>query len=216
MTKTLAIGGHAHGMALPLPAHGYRLHTMAPVQFDFADLAAEIPVAMPETVAYNLQEYAVPGRQPQRFKVYVVEGMPLAEAEPWLQLVLTWTRFATRLILGPPQRLMVKEWDLPWRLVYSGYLDRLDERRRRRAWAARDELVAAIWYCGDDYCDCTQPVIERITPNHRAGYPWIRRDRVWEGRFLTDTWGYTSEDLEAMQYGPLREACQQYGIEPPA
>ena len=72
-------------------------------------------------------------------------------------------------------------------------------------------LVARIWWCGDEECDCTQPVIERITPNLEAGYPWIRREALWSGEFLTDTWEYDQEQREALQFAPLREARQRLG-----
>lgn len=73
-------------------------------------------------------------------------------------------------------------------------------------------LVAKVWWCGDDYCDCTKPLIERITPNHKGGYPWVHREAVWEGEFLTDTYSYDWEERERLQFGPLREACHRFGI----
>jgi hypothetical protein len=82
---------------------------------------------------------------------------------------------------------------------------------RRVRWLEK-RLEAQMWWCGDDYCDCTQPVIERITPNHQAGYPWVHRERVWEGEFLTSTEQYSAEEREALQFAPLREACQQFGV----
>jgi hypothetical protein len=57
-----------------------------------------------------------------------------------------------------------------------------DERERWRcSW-----WVASVWWCGDDYCDCTQPIVELVEPNFRAGYPWVKRERHWEGTFETD------------------------------
>lgn len=44
-------------------------------------------------------------------------------------------------------------------------------------------LVGYIWWCGDEQCDCTQPVIERVSPNLRAGRLWIHRESVWQGSF---------------------------------
>jgi hypothetical protein len=73
-------------------------------------------------------------------------------------------------------------------------------------------LEARIWWCGDDECDCTQPVIERITPNLEAGHPWIRREVLWTGEFLTDTWEYDRAQREALQFAPLREACRRLGV----
>lgn len=76
-------------------------------------------------------------------------------------------------------------------------------------------LEARIWWCGDEYCDCTKPVIERITPNLQAGHPWVHRETVWEGRFLTDTGTYSLAAREELQYAPLREACQRLGVPVP-
>jgi hypothetical protein len=80
----------------------------------------------------------------------------------------------------------------------------------------RPRLVASVWWCGDDYCDCTKPVIERITPNTNAGYPWIQREQLWEGRFLTRTYEYAHEEREELQYAPLRQACHRLGVAVPS
>lgn len=77
----------------------------------------------------------------------------------------------------------------------------------------RPKLVARMWYCGDEECDCTQPIIEVITPNTVAGYPWIRGKIVWSGEFLTLTYEYTAEERETLQYAPFREACKKYEVE---
>lgn len=73
-------------------------------------------------------------------------------------------------------------------------------------------LIARLWYCGDEECDCTQPVIERITPNVEAGYPWIKRETLWEGKFLSLTFEYSAWDREETQFAPMREACRQHGV----
>ncbi len=44
---------------------------------------------------------------------------------------------------------------------------------------------ARLWWCGDDVCDCTQPKIDLVSPNHDAGRPWIRRWTIWAGTFVT-------------------------------
>jgi len=43
----------------------------------------------------------------------------------------------------------------------------------------------SIWWCGDDICDCYQPQIEHISPNNIAGPPWLRRETLWTGEFIT-------------------------------
>lgn len=35
---------------------------------------------------------------------------------------------------------------------------------------------------------------------------------LWEGTFLTETFAYTSDELEELQYRPLREACERFGV----
>lgn len=46
----------------------------------------------------------------------------------------------------------------------------------------RPKLEARMWHCGDPgYCDCYHPVVERITPGKK--WPWIKRERLWEGTF---------------------------------
>ena len=45
-------------------------------------------------------------------------------------------------------------------------------------------LLALVWWCGDDICDCSQAQIEQIFPNP-VGRPWILRERVWQGPFYT-------------------------------
>ena len=65
-----------------------------------------------------------------------------------------------------------------------------------------------MWHCGDDYCSCTQPVVERITPNILAGFPWIKRERLWEGAFHSEA---DSEDRK-QQEESLKEKAKEYGV----
>lgn len=80
---------------------------------------------------------------------------------------------------------------------------------------AQPRIVASIWWCGDEWCDCTQPVIERITPNREVGYPWIRRETLWSGKFLSCTSEHTEEERDRLQHEPLREECRRIGIPVP-
>jgi hypothetical protein len=84
----------------------------------------------------------------------------------------------------------------------------------RSEWA-EPRLVAELWWCGDDWCDCTKPQIVRITPNTDAGYPCVRRELIWEGEFLAETWLYDWDELERMHDAPLREACARFGVPVP-
>lgn len=81
--------------------------------------------------------------------------------------------------------------------------------------AALERIADALEQANAEDCDCIQPRIERITPNREAGYPWIRREVVWEGTFVCVDSGYpegvTYETLE----DELRAACQEFRIEYP-
>lgn len=69
-----------------------------------------------------------------------------------------------------------------------------------------ERLVAYIWWCGDDHCDCTQPRIDHISPNRKASYPWIHSKNVWSGTFQSDGEGRPEQRIE------LEEAAKRCGI----
>ena len=69
-------------------------------------------------------------------------------------------------------------------------------------------LEARLWWCGDEECNCYQPQVTKITPNREAGYPWIHREDVWQGTFIS------SPDMKEMN-GLLKElkyAAKRYSI----
>lgn len=70
-------------------------------------------------------------------------------------------------------------------------------------------LAARMWQCGDEVCDCTQPMIEIITPNMVAGAPWIHRKTLWQGAFHSEA---TIEE-RAEQESELRKAMEKYKID---
>jgi hypothetical protein len=75
-----------------------------------------------------------------------------------------------------------------------------------------ERTEAYVWYCGDEVCACTQPRIEKITPNLEAGYPWIHREAIWVGAFHSEG---TIQEL-AQQNAELARACAERGITPKA
>lgn len=84
------------------------------------------------------------------------------------------------------------------------------------AWEA-ERIEGLIWWCGDYECDCIQPQILRISPNREAGYPWVRRETLWEGTFVSiGGTGYPDGvDYETLQ-AELRAACEKvFGIPEP-
>jgi hypothetical protein len=50
----------------------------------------------------------------------------------------------------------------------------------------KTRIIAHMWHCGDEICNCYQPKIERITPNKNNDFPWIERELLWSGTFCTD------------------------------
>lgn len=71
--------------------------------------------------------------------------------------------------------------------------------------------VAEVWYCDDDECACYQPRIEQVSPNREAGYPWIRRETLWEGTFVsTGVFGWPEDVTYASLEDELREALKSY------
>lgn len=64
-----------------------------------------------------------------------------------------------------------------------------------------------LWFCGDDECDCTQPVVERLDPNPRAP-GFITRTRLWEGSFRSQA----DRAERAQQLRELRSAARRFGV----
>ena len=57
-------------------------------------------------------------------------------------------------------------------------------------------LEARLWYCEDEECDCHQPQIDRVMPNHEAGYPFIQRQRLFSGTFYSRPSGTEMAELK--------------------
>jgi len=76
----------------------------------------------------------------------------------------------------------------------------------------KGDLRGYIWWCCDDYCDCTQPVIERIRSNPRAPRGAVSIDRLWEGAFHSGA----DRDEARRQQEELSTAAIGFGlIDPP-
>lgn len=64
-----------------------------------------------------------------------------------------------------------------------------------------------VWTCGDDVCDCSQVVAERVYWNPLfRGACWFVR--IWEGPFFTDGEGYQENQRELLR--AWREIRQRY------
>lgn len=71
-----------------------------------------------------------------------------------------------------------------------------DEWMRAHKGALR-ALVGRVWYCGDDYCDCSEPVIEAVFDNSRV--TGVVRVALWVGDFRTDGDEGAMDDLLAVK-----------------
>lgn len=71
------------------------------------------------------------------------------------------------------------------------------------------ELRAEMWRCGDEVCDCTQPIVVRVTPN--LGFSGaVHREVLWAGTFRS---GATLGEL-AEQEWELEDARQRLILHP--
>jgi hypothetical protein len=71
-------------------------------------------------------------------------------------------------------------------------------------------ISAHLWHCGDEVCDCSQYVIERIRERcNGAGYSW---ERLWEGDFKSGRWSYPHEE-QAGDLAAFRAAAARFGVE---
>ena len=51
-------------------------------------------------------------------------------------------------------------------------------------------LVGYVWYCGDEWCDCSEPRINSYKPGDFNGPLMLNPKRVWSGTFQTDGDGW--------------------------
>ncbi len=217
----LAIGGLRHGLTLPsLRDRNIRI----PVPPPMATLLAPDPdpiMPMPEVQTYDRCDFVCSpiGRpwEVHQFPIYVADGMDRDEGGDWVMLAvwsIWWLLAAHPLRPLIRSRISRRDHELPMRLNISGFFDRMDDRRLRREWMA-GRTRAYVWWCGDEVCDCVMPVIERLTPNTKAGFPWVHVERVWEGTFVSRSYGYP----DGMDYdtllAELRQACEEHDIPAP-
>ena len=71
-------------------------------------------------------------------------------------------------------------------------------------------VVAQMWCCGDDVCDCSQPQIELVGPGEN--YPWLHRAIIWQGIFQSESSGMSMVEYEE-QRKELQDEAAKHGIE---
>jgi hypothetical protein len=69
-------------------------------------------------------------------------------------------------------------------------------------------LVAEMWWCQSDTCDCVQPRITKISPHDPPRPPWIIRETLWSGTFCSRP----EPEEGAAQRRELREAATRFEI----
>lgn len=79
------------------------------------------------------------------------------------------------------------------------------------------QLVASVWWCGDEACDCYQAQISNRQKGqlHEHGYVGRLIDERWQGRFYTDG-GHraATDELRALRSG-LEQASTYVDIADP-
>lgn len=69
------------------------------------------------------------------------------------------------------------------------------------------QIVAEMWYCGDEVCECSQPEINRLTPNRY--YPQcVDRETIEKGPFYS---GAAMVEIEE-QCKWLLEAARRHNV----
>ena len=69
---------------------------------------------------------------------------------------------------------------------------------REHQGALRD-IVAEVWWCGDEVCDCTQAQITARYANVKAGGNWIVPRVLWTGTFFPEGQSGAEAELDAMR-----------------
>lgn len=78
----------------------------------------------------------------------------------------------------------------------------LEELEDRDEWRI-PKLVATMWHCGDDVCNCWQPQIDLVLPGFQ--FPVIQRFEVWRGTFISDP---EFKEMQAMRKELAEEAAK--------
>lgn len=73
-------------------------------------------------------------------------------------------------------------------------------------------LVARLWWCEDEVCDCTQYIIERVSQNP-LDRRFFHRSRLWEGEFVSEGAGWADEGQQERRRQAYRVAAAEFGIE---
>lgn len=79
--------------------------------------------------------------------------------------------------------------------------------QEKKDWAT-PRIIARMWHCLDEVCDCWQPLVERITPNRTAGFPWVIRERLWSGTLASEP---DEEKIDKLKK-ELQEEADRRGI----
>ena len=72
------------------------------------------------------------------------------------------------------------------------------------------EVFVYMWWCGDDYCDCTQPIVEIRSTEIPFSFGWTAPTRIAEGPFLSQGYGAAEPEEIKAQKKWLRDAEKWY------
>lgn len=77
------------------------------------------------------------------------------------------------------------------------------------------EIVIYVWWCADDECDCTQPVVEIRSPFGWADYRWHPPITISKGPFLSQGYGSAEPEEIKAQKKWIEDAKSWYCEEAP-
>ena len=62
------------------------------------------------------------------------------------------------------------------------------------------KLVGYVWWCGDEECDCTEPIIAwQYTERASNGMRVYRKEAIWTGTFISRGFGLDPDDPDPDQ-----------------
>ena len=73
-----------------------------------------------------------------------------------------------------------------------------------------------LWWCGDNYCDCTKPIVQVRSEERPFTSGWTAPYQVAEGPFVSEGYGAAEPGEKEAQEKWMAEAREWYRLPPPS
>lgn len=73
---------------------------------------------------------------------------------------------------------------------------------------SRNEIRVYLWWCGDEECDCTKPVVDIRYEKPIPGIGVV--EQIWEGTFISRGYGLPDQEEIETQRRELKDAREWY------